>query len=61
MLLFERMRSLHGYENTLTDLYLERERIEMLADRIVEFDLCVINNISKRFPDSIYGIQFTGD
>jgi hypothetical protein len=30
MLLFERMHALHGFEATLTDLYLERERIEAL-------------------------------
>ena len=34
MLLFERMYALRGFENTLTDLYLEKENIEMLADRI---------------------------
>jgi len=31
MLLFERMHALHGFQNTLTDLYLEREQIEILA------------------------------
>ena len=61
MLLFERMHSLRGFQNTLTDLYLERERIEMLADRIVEFDLRVIANISRRFPGRIHGLKFTDD
>ncbi len=61
MLLFERMHTLHGFENTLTDLYLERERIEMLADRIVEFDLGIIENISRRFPGRIHGFSFTDD
>ena len=61
MLLFERMHALRGFENTLTDLYLERERIEMLADRIVEFDLAIIRNISRRFPGQIHGITFTDD
>jgi uroporphyrinogen decarboxylase len=61
MLLFERMHSLHGFENTLTDLYMERERIEMLADRIVEFDLGVIDTISSRFPGQIHGFGFTDD
>ena len=61
MLLFERMHTLHGFENTLTDLYLERERIERLADRIVAFDLRVIENIAQRFPGRIHGFSFTDD
>lgn len=61
MLLFERMHALRGFENTLTDLYLEKERIALLADRIVEFDLAVIRNISQRFPGKIHGISFTDD
>jgi len=61
MLLFERMHTLHGFPNTLADLYLERERIEMLAERIVEFDLGIIENISRRFPGQIHGFSFTDD
>lgn len=61
MLLFERMHALRGYENTLADLYLEREKIEMLADRIVEFDLRIIENISSRFPGQIQGLSFSDD
>ncbi len=61
MLLFERMHTLHGFENTLTDLFLERERIEMLADRIVAFDLGIMRNIATRFPGRIHGFGFTDD
>ncbi len=61
MLLFERMHALHGFENTLADLLLERERVEMLADRIVAFDLGIIRNISRRFPGQIHGFGFTDD
>ena len=61
MLLFERIHTLHGFEDTLADLYLERERIEMLADRIVEFDLGIIRNIAQRFPGRIHGFTFTDD
>ncbi|GAG54734.1 unnamed protein product, partial [marine sediment metagenome] len=61
MLLFERMHALRGFENTLIDLYLEREKIETLADRIVEYDIRIIENISERFPDSIDGFSFTDD
>ncbi len=61
MLLFERMHALHGFANTLTDLYVEREKVETLADRIVDFDLGVIRNIFQRFPDQIHGFTFTDD
>ena len=61
MLLFERMHGLRGFENTLTDFYLERENIEKLADRIVEFNLRIIENISSRFPGRIDGFSFTDD
>ncbi|MGE5530048.1 MAG: uroporphyrinogen decarboxylase family protein, partial [Patescibacteria group bacterium] len=61
MLLFERMHALHGFENTLADLHLERGRLEELADRIVAFDLGLIENISRRFPGAIQGFSFTDD
>ena len=61
MLLFERMHGLHGFQNTLEDLYLETERISDLADRIVEFDIRLVENISARFPGLIRGISFTDD
>lgn len=61
MLLFERMHALHGFANTLADLYLERERIELLADQIVAFDLRIIRNIADRFPGQIHGFSFTDD
>ncbi len=61
MLLFERMHALHGFENTLTDLYLERSRLETLADRIVEFDIHIMNNIARQFPGQIHGFTFTDD
>ena len=61
MVLFERMHSLRGFINTLEDLYLERENIEMLADKIVEFDIGIIENISLRFPNMIDGISFSDD
>lgn len=61
MLLFERMHSLRGFENVLVDLYLEKEKIEMLADRIVDFNIRIIENIATRFPGQIHGFGFTDD
>jgi hypothetical protein len=61
MLLFERLQALRGFENTMYDLVLEREQIERLADRIVEFDLGIIENLGRRFGDQIHGLKFTDD
>lgn len=61
MLIFERIQALRGFENTMEDLYLEREKIEMLADRIVDYDNIIIENISKRFPGQIHGFFFSDD
>ncbi|MGI5959890.1 MAG: uroporphyrinogen decarboxylase family protein [Massiliimalia sp.] len=60
-LLFERMHHLHGFENTLADLYLEPERMEFLADKIVDFDVRLIENINRKFPGKIHGFSFTDD
>ena len=61
MLLFERMHSLRGMTNVLTELHTDRGRMEYLADRIVAFDLAVIGNIAARFPGRIHGFAFTDD
>jgi uroporphyrinogen-III decarboxylase len=61
MLLFERMHALRGLENTMMDFYIEREKIEMLADRIMNFHVRVMENISSRFPGQIHGLTFTDD
>jgi hypothetical protein len=61
MVLFERFHSLRGFENLMLDFYLEREKFEALADRIVEFDIGIIRNTARRFPGLIDGIGFSGD
>ncbi|MBN1543722.1 hypothetical protein JW992_16385 [candidate division KSB1 bacterium] len=61
MLLFERMHALRGFENTLMDLALERERIEKLADQIVDFNLGIIDQLGRRFGDRIHGFTFSDD
>jgi uroporphyrinogen-III decarboxylase len=61
MLLFERMHSLRGFQNTLIDLALEQDQAEELADRIVDFDLGIIEEVSRRFPGMIDALSFTDD
>jgi len=61
MLLFERMHTLRGMGNVLTELHTDPGRMAFLADRIVAFDLAVIRNIGERFPGRIHGFSFTDD
>ena len=61
MLLFERMHSLRGMTNVLTELHTDPGRMAFLADRIVDFDLAVIRNVGERFPGRIHGFTFTDD
>lgn len=60
-LIWERMWWLRGMNQTLTELYTDRRRMEYLADRLVEFDLAVIANIAERFPGRIHGVTCTDD
>ena len=61
MLLFERLHGLRGFENLMSDLYLEREKVEDLADKIIEFDLRIIENMKKLCHGKIDGFSFTDD
>jgi hypothetical protein len=61
MLLFERLHSLRGFSNTLMDLASGDPRFEALADRVVEYDLAIIQNISQRFPGQIHALNFSDD
>lgn len=61
LLLFDRLNGLRGYENFLTDLYLEREKAEILADKIVEFDLRIIENMNALCRGRIDGFRFSDD
>lgn len=55
MVLFERMHSLRGFENTLVGLYEDRPAMEDLADMIAETHVTLISEISRRFPGRIHG------
>jgi uroporphyrinogen decarboxylase len=61
MLLFERMHTLRGMANVLTELYSDPGRMAYLADRIVDIHLGIIRNIGQRFPGRIHGLTFTDD
>ena len=50
MVLFERMHTLHGFENTLVDLVADRPAMEDLADRIAETHITLVREVARRFP-----------
>jgi uroporphyrinogen decarboxylase len=61
MLLFERMHSLHGFQNTLEDLYLEPELSAALADRIVANAIRRIERVGELAKGRVHGFNFTDD
>jgi hypothetical protein len=61
MVLFERMHTLHGFENTLIDLYTDRKAMEALADRIVDVHVTFVKEMARRFPGQIDGWNMTDD
>ncbi|MFW6279441.1 MAG: uroporphyrinogen decarboxylase family protein [Planctomycetota bacterium] len=61
MVMFERMHSLHGFENTLMDLYSAPERLEELADMIADTHVSLVEEVSRRFPGRIDGWNMSDD
>ena len=61
MVLFERMHTLHGFENTMMGLITDRPAMEALADRIVDVQICLIENIARRFPGRLHGWNMSDD
>jgi len=61
MILWERMHSLHGFENCMLDLMDDTPAIHELADRIVEYDLAVVRNMHRAAGSRIQALSFTED
>lgn len=61
LVLFERMHMLHGFENTLVDLYHDRAAMEELADGIVETHVTLVREVARRFPGRIDKWGMTDD
>jgi hypothetical protein len=60
--LFERMHFLRGYQAILEDLYLERDKVERLADLVLDFNLAIIDRWAGAQPGwKVDGIYFTDD
>jgi uroporphyrinogen decarboxylase len=52
--LFERLWMLRGFENMLMDPYLNERDFGLLRDRVVEYNLAIIDQWIERGVDSIY-------
>ncbi|UCD58490.1 MAG: hypothetical protein JSV16_05090 [Candidatus Hydrogenedentota bacterium] len=59
--LFEQLHFLHGFAESLADMYLNPSLITHLVDIILEFKLGIIKNFHTRFPDKIHGVTMTDD
>jgi uroporphyrinogen decarboxylase len=59
--LFERLHMLHGFSQTLADLYYEPAKIEKLLDMILEFKLGLFDELHRRLPGRIDGLFCTDD
>lgn len=61
MVLFERMQGLHGFENCLMDLKLDRAAMARLAELIVETHLTYVRELHRRCGNRVHGITMSDD
>jgi hypothetical protein len=61
MVLFERMHSLAGFENTLVGLLADRANAEALADKIVAAHICLVRNYQERFGKRLHSFSMSDD
>jgi hypothetical protein len=61
MILWERMHTLHGFENCMMDLMDDKPEVHELADRIVEYDLAVVRNMHRVAGSRIQALNFSED
>ena len=61
MVLFERMHSLHGFAETLTDIIVDRPAMDVLAGRVADVQIEFVRALHKRFGSRVHGIYMTDD
>lgn len=59
--LFERLHEIRGFENTLMDLYTERDRIEILLDKLIDFQIGMVREAAKHGKGKIHCFDTTDD
>jgi hypothetical protein len=60
-LLFERLHFLLGFEETLVELIMNKKRVEYALDRIVEFDLALVDGLADALPGKVQAFAATDD
>ncbi len=61
MVLFERMHSLFGFENTLAAVIEDPKRLGVLADRIADVHIGFVDAVGRRFGKRVHGFSMTDD
>jgi hypothetical protein len=61
MVLFERMHTLHGFENVLMELFTDRPAMSALAQRITDVHLTYIHYIGQHFSERVHAFSMTDD
>jgi uroporphyrinogen-III decarboxylase len=59
--LIERLHMLHGFRETLEDLYLEPDKVARVLDMIVDFRLAQFAELHRRFGSRVHGLFLTDD
>lgn len=60
-LLFERLHFLLGFNETLMELAVNTKKVEYSLDRIVDFTLGLVNNLSDTLKDKVHAFASTDD
>ncbi len=58
---FERMHFIHGFRQTLEDLYTARSLMLDFADRIMDYQIAVVKELARRFPGGIQAVNMSDD
>ncbi len=61
MVLFERMHSLAGFENTLMGLLADRQNAEALADKIVDAHIVLVRALQEKCGARLHSFSMTDD
>jgi len=59
--LIERVHMLHGFTDTLMDLYAAPEKVEKLMDMVLEWRVEMLDELHRRFGDRVNGLFLTDD
>lgn len=59
--LFEKLHFLHGFNSILIDLMLNKNKIEFLLYKIVNFNIDIIRILSRDFKNIVHGFKSTDD